>query len=586
MNRKIVTTTALFLSVLFKLSGQLPPVFGKEYQDKVRTDEMTRKYLTAQRIVWNSEGEKDFEGDPNLLLTRGNGQVSVNDPHIFRMVSDSLNNPGVLLDFGKEIYGGIRIARGIGDNNSPVKVRIRLGESVGEAMSEIGGETNATNEHSMRDFNIELPWLGSIEIGNTGFRFARIDLVDQNTVLPIKSIEAIMTYRDIPYLGSFESNDSRLNQIWDIGAYTVHLNMQNYLWDGIKRDRLVWVGDMHPEVMTINTVFGKNSVVPKSLDFARDQHASLEWMNGISSYSMWWLLIQKEWYDAYGDMEYLEEQRTYIIKLLDKLEGYIDDKNSEVLDGHRFLDWPTSENPEEVHAGLQALMAMTFDAGASIMEVLNLPGKQTQYKKAAQRLRTYIPKNFSSKQAAALMVLAGLKNPNVVNREILKKDGPQNMSTFYGYYILEAMAMAGDYNSAMDLIRNYWGKMIDMGATTFWEDFNVENIKNTGRIDELLKSDQLDIHGNFGNYCYVGYRHSLCHGWASGPTAWLSRHVLGINVIDAGNTVVIEPRLGNLEWAKGTYPTKFGVLKVSHRRLSNGEIESKIKAPSGLKVIK
>ena len=93
--------------------------------------------------------------------------------------------------------------------------------------------------------------------------------------------------RDIPYLGTFKSNDERLNKIWETGAYTVHLNMQEYLWDGIKRDRLVWVGDMHPEVMTILAVFGANEVVPKSLDFIAEITPSNEWMNGISSYSMW-----------------------------------------------------------------------------------------------------------------------------------------------------------------------------------------------------------------------------------------------------------------------------------------------------------
>ena len=34
------------------------------------------------------------------------------------------------------------------------------------------------------------------------------------------------------------------------------LNMQDCLWDGIKRDRLVWIGDMHPETMSILAVFG------------------------------------------------------------------------------------------------------------------------------------------------------------------------------------------------------------------------------------------------------------------------------------------------------------------------------------------
>jgi len=42
---------------------------------------------------------------------------------------------------------------------------------------------------------------------------------------------------------------------------------------------------------------------------------------------------------------------------------------------------------------------------------------------------------------------------------------------FYGYYMLNARAEAGDYQGAMDNIREYWGSMLDLGATTFWEDF-------------------------------------------------------------------------------------------------------------------
>ena len=98
----------------------------------------------------------------------------------------------------------------------------------------------------------------------------------------------------------------RLNNIWQVGAYTVHLNMQKYLWDGIKRDRLVWVGDLHPEVMTVNTVFGYNEVVPKSLDLIRDITPLPGWMNGMCSYSIWWLLIQRDWYYYQGDLVLFE----------------------------------------------------------------------------------------------------------------------------------------------------------------------------------------------------------------------------------------------------------------------------------------
>ena len=99
---------------------------------------------------------------------------------------------------------------------------------------------------------MEIPRDGMIEIGNTGFRFVRLDLLQNNATISLKEISAILRYRDIPYLGSFECNDQRLNKIWITGAYTVHLNMQEFLWDGIKRDRVVWLGDMHPELMTIS----------------------------------------------------------------------------------------------------------------------------------------------------------------------------------------------------------------------------------------------------------------------------------------------------------------------------------------------
>ncbi|GAA3603414.1 hypothetical protein GCM10022396_20960 [Flavivirga amylovorans] len=332
---------------------------------------MVRTLLTPKRIVWQTDTTNVFIKNEETLLASGSNQVAVNDKNLFTLISTEDQKPGILLDYGKELYGGVKISMGMRKDKTPLKLRLRFGESVGEAMSEIGYEDNATNEHSLRDFIIEVPWLGSIEVGKTGFRFLRIDVVEKKQIAPIKSVEAVFVYRDIPYLGSFECSDERLNTIWLTGAYTVHLNMQDYLWDGIKRDRLVWVGDLHPEVMTVSTVFGMNEVVTKSLDIARDQYPLPQWMNGISSYSMWWLLIHKEWYRHYGDLTYLKEQKVYMKQLLKQLETFIDKDNAEKLDGHRFLDWPTSEDPKATHAGLQAMMIMTFEAGAYLMKELN-----------------------------------------------------------------------------------------------------------------------------------------------------------------------------------------------------------------------
>ncbi|WP_142785500.1 alpha-L-rhamnosidase-related protein [Changchengzhania lutea] len=575
----------LLLIFVQMVNAQLPPVFDDAANEKATASEMSKTYLIPSAIVWQSDSTGTNLQNTGQLLKMGNGQVAVNDTNLTRFISDSINKPGILLDYGKEIHGGLKISMGIRPSKTPLKLRVRFGESVGEAMSDIGGDRNATNEHSLRDFIVEVPWLGSVEIGETGFRFVRLDVVEVNENAPIKSVEAAFVYRDIPYLGSFNSSDQRLNEIWAVGAYTVHLNMQNYLWDGIKRDRLVWVGDMHPEVMTINTVFGKNNIVPKSLDLARDQHPLPQWMNTISSYSMWWILIHKNWYDYHGDMDYLNEQEMYMIALLDQLATFIDKDNKEILNGGRFLDWPTSTDPKAVHAGLQSMMVMTFEAGSEIMKLYGKEALSEKYLKVSKQLKKHIPKGNTSKQAAALMGLSDLEKPSKINESILSKNGVKGMSTFYGYYILEAMAKANDYDNALDVIRTYWGGMLDLGATTFWEDFDISDIENSGRIDELTPKGIYDIHGDFGEFCYVGFRHSLAHGWASGPTPWLTQYVLGINVTDGGNTIKLKPHLGDLKFAEGTFPTKFGILKVRHEKSSDGTIKTEIDAPQGLNII-
>ncbi len=63
-------------------------------------------------------------------------------------------------------------------------------------MCEITKENGATNDHAMRDYTIELPWLGVCEVGNPA-SFVRIDMLEDDVELPIKEIRASLLYRDI-----------------------------------------------------------------------------------------------------------------------------------------------------------------------------------------------------------------------------------------------------------------------------------------------------------------------------------------------------------------------------------------------------
>lgn len=559
-------------------------------------DSRIREYLSPVRIVWQQDSVQ-IENE-HYLLSPGNGQADLSNSRVCVMRSTDARHPALLLDFGKEIQGGIQLVTGMPASQKPVRIRVRFGESVSEAMCEIDGKNGATNDHAVRDFQLSLPWLGVAEVGNSGFRFVRIDLPDDSVELQLKEIRAIATYRDIPYKGSFRCSDERLNQIWQTGAYTVHLNLQEYLWDGIKRDRLVWIGDMHPEVMTVNTVFGYNDAVPKSLDLPRNITPLPNWMNGISSYSIWWLLIQRDWFRYQGDWTYLQSQKEYLVGLLKVLISKVDASGREHLDGMRFLDWPSNENPEAINAGLQALMVLAMKYGAELCSFLQEPDLASSCLETEVRLRKAAPRVIKPflalkkkptepgmKQAAALLAWAGLMDAGDADRNYLSQDGGRGFSTFYGYYMLRSMALAGNYSGALDIIRSYWGAMLDMEATTFWEDFNLDWLPNAAPIDELVPEGKKDIHGDFGAYCYKGFRHSLCHGWASGPTSWLTEYVLGVEVLEPGCRVLrITPHLADLDWVEGTFPTPKGVVKIRHEKQPDGSVDTKVEAPEGIEI--
>jgi hypothetical protein len=147
--------------------------------------------------------------------------------------------------------------------------------------------------------------------------------------------------------------------------------------------------------------------------------------------------------------------------------------------------------------------------------------------------------------------------------------------------------MAGDLTGCVEMIKKYWGGMLKLGATTFWESFDMDWIENAGRIDEL-NPDKIDVHKTYGQHCYKSYRHSLCHTWAAGPTAWLSEYILGVTPTKPGSVEIQikPPPLSELDlkFVRGTFPTPHGVVHINHE-LINNEVRTIAKAPTQVKVV-
>ena len=489
----------------------------------------------------------------------------------------------LLMDFGREFHGSVQIGSGA-KSGKETSVRVRFGESVSEALTPLG-EKCACNDHAIRDDVLSLPWMGRRVIGETGFRFVRIENVGGCPV-QLDYVRAESIERPMEAVGSFRSSDERLNRIFDTAVRTVRLCCQDYLWDGIKRDRLVWLGDMHPEMMTVLAVFGDASVLTETLDYAMATTPPDEWMNRMPTYTLWWIRDLAEWYRFSGDAKRLARYGDYLEKTFDHvLTGF--DAEGRWTAG-TFLDWPTEHDKEAQTAGTQALALMAARETEFLAKAL---GQEPLAKKAGgmiARILRLKPDPNGEKSAAALLALSGLRDARTMYGSVLSRNGHEGVSTFYGYYMLEAMSAAGEHRRALDTVRDYWGAMLDVGATTFWEDFKLSWTNDCFRIDEMPVPGKKDVHGDYGEFCYKGFRHSLCHGWSCGPAAWCIRNVLGIRPLAVGcKTVEVRPFLGDLEWAEGAMALPGGgAVRVRVSKDGDGELVVDVAAPTGIQVLR
>lgn len=543
------------------------------------------QYINAKRLIYKS-GQVENEG---ALLQEKTLQIGLSEIELCTLKGKSC----VILDFGKELSGGARILTfGVQGDKT---VRLRFGESVGETCAELkDGEEGygATNDHSLRDFCVQLQNYSDMTFGQTGYRFLRIDTLSENTVLTLKTIVAAVDTDTRAELGSFECDDPLVNEIWKTAAYTLRLCMQNgYIWDGVKRDRLVWIGDLYPEALAAHYLFGDISETLNCLDFAMEQAPLPNSINRMPTYSLWWILCLKEAYRVSRDKNKFEKYLAYVKGIVEQIIAPSVSEDGTVCYIYNFIDWPsryaegesdTDKKEVERLAGVAYLTKLALQAAKDMLlefcQDCNLcDGLIARIDQKNYEIHIY-------KQIAALGVWSG--DSNVSMKETLLQGGAKGLSTFQSYPILTAVAGFEEYEAALSMMKEYYGGMLSVGATTFWEDFDLEWLKGSGRLDEMPKEGVKDIHGDFGNFCYTSFRHSFCHGWSAGVIPYLMETVVGVKTIGAGmRRIAIKPQLSGLKHVKATLPTPYGIVSIEHTRQENGEIKTAISAPKEIEII-
>ena len=182
------------------------------------------------------------------------------------------------------------------------------------------------------------------------------------------------------------------------------------------------------------------------------------------------------------------------------------------------VDWPTRGTVDEL-VGVRAIFLMAMNGAEYLLNEFSLP-----VDKVLEMKRRLLLQPLHVQEKKQVIALKYFAVGEITDEEYAKliEGGAKGFSTFMSYYILSTIA-SRDEQLAIELMKEYYGAMLDRGATTFWEDFSLEWLEGTGRIDEYDPSKK-DLHGDGGAHCYVGFRCSLCHGWLAGVAKFIKEH--------------------------------------------------------------
>jgi len=510
----------------------------------------------AHRNVGASAIKTSFEGRSRFVnaasLTGGAGAFTV------KYVADGNDAPSMLLDFGRELTGRLEVES---DSDAPVQMTVQYGES----------ESEATKAPYL---GVNILTIAPHAVGHgskTAFRYVKLRFVGGPAEMRFKSIHVDHTFYPVRYQGSFESSDAALNRIWETGAYTAHLCMQDGLWDASKRDRGRWSGDNDISARVIDAVFADHYLVEDTEDRLIGEAPVTQHVNGIPGYSSYWFTTVAEYYRHTGSKEFLAKTHDRAVQLLEHIDAEFDEKDlyANKTKVWLYADWSPELNgdtPESRRAS-EFEFYRGYREGAWLLREMGDTANADKYERRAAAIKVAADKYLLDPatgtygprwQTNAMAVLSGVATPSqydAIWKNVLSQVGHTKysgliISPYYNYYVISAMAKMGHRKEALEWIRMYWGGMIEEGATSFWEAYDPSWYKE-------------DFHASLQSDNRSGYFVSLAHGWSSGPTAWLMEEMLGIHATGAGfSTVDIRPELLGLKFARGAEPTPQGLLKV------------------------
>jgi hypothetical protein len=439
---------------------------------------------------------------------------------------------------------------------SAARPTVASGESREEAL---GDPATAETRHDV----VSLADGSWTTVHELGFRFLRID----SPAGDVAAVTVDASRRPAPRRGAFACSDDTLTRIWQVSADTLRACMHGLMIDGVKRDRMPWIGDQALNTLSNGYAFGDRGIVTDGFTaLGRPRHG---YVNGIADYSLWWLIGTGFLTSTFDAAAYLAAEADHLHAFTERLAAQAggdglfrpvptdDDFHTLV-----FIDWGVEVDPDRDSTALQILWLWALRTAASGLRSVAHPGAArwdaladrvlatlhaAAWDDATASWREYVDgASAPSPYPNLLAVLAGLNGADDRGVRDLLLSTERAGTPFMTGFLLRALIEVGEPEAAVHRIHDLWGGMLDAGARSFWEEFG-----DDGAPYAMYERP-------FGK--------SLCHAWSSGPAALLPDAVLGLRPLaDGWSRFTVAPRLGSLEWAEARVPAPAGDIVATAR---------------------
>ncbi|MDR1380181.1 MAG: hypothetical protein LBJ47_01735 [Tannerella sp.] len=443
---------------------------------------------------------------------------------------------------------------------------VDIGFETGEAMQPKQKYTaNVSPDGAKKKFRPQIN-----HAGWAGMRYVWIRFENVAEPFTLYGLNGIYQVRPSRYIGNFECNDGMLNRIWEMCAYSAHAIMgqpdgndpapqsilQTLCMDRV--DRHPWAGDSRVIQKAVEYVFGEYELIRRANErFVPVGVRPVPVQQTVIPYTLDWALAETDYFWVSGDSDYFVKRLDDILSMTKDFDPYLNPKK-----GWYFVDW--DERVAEVAVQEKAaFFAKYIQVCREAAEVALILGNRAAADKLTAKADEYTAKWKESNpdwyEKYDIHALTNLVRGKMLEGDDLRRvyekvyaDRAQRCTgtPYFGFYILQALTQIGKQDKALEMIRDYWGTMIQAGATSTWEEWHPTIQHSVGALPP-----------QFPRMAWSGL--SLIQPSGAGPAQWLLSEIIGIQPESPGfRDVRIEPNMVDLQWAKGTAATPLGAVSA------------------------